>query len=168
MSHPSSVGLRIRAAQPKDAEAVAELINLPGFRWGTLQLPFRTPEHVQARSEASPAGTVSLLAELGEQIVGSASLDRLGGRCGHVGQVGMGVHDAFTGRGIGTSLLAALLDTADNWLALRRIELTVWTDNAPALALYRRCGFTVEGTHVAFAFRAGQYVDAHAMARLRP
>lgn len=28
---------------------------------------------------------------------------------------------------------------------LRRVELTVYTDNAPALALYRKFGFETEG-----------------------
>jgi putative acetyltransferase len=43
----------------------------------------------------------------------------------------------------------------------------VFTDNAQALALYRRRGFVVEGTHRAYAFRDGCYADAHSMARLR-
>ena len=159
-------GLRIRAAEPKDAEAIAALTNLPGFRWGTLQLPFRTTEHIRGRMERS-ADVLSVLAEVDGQVIGSASLTSLSGRRSHVGQLGMGVHDAWTGRGTGSALLAALLDAADQWLGLRRVELTVWTDNLPALALYRRFGFAVEGTHVAYGFRDGCYVDCHAMARVR-
>jgi putative acetyltransferase len=80
----------------------------------------------------------------------------------------MGVHDAHVGRGIGTRLLRAILDTADNWLDLRRNELTVFVDNAPAIALYERHGFAVEGTLRSYAFRDGAYEDVYAMARLRP
>lgn len=80
----------------------------------------------------------------------------------------MGVHDAHVGRGISTRLLRAILDTADNWLDLRRIELTVFVDNAPAIALYERHGFAVEGTLRSYAFRAGAYEDVYTMARLRP
>ena len=36
------------AARPADAEAIAALLNLPGYRWGTLRLPFHTPEEVSA------------------------------------------------------------------------------------------------------------------------
>jgi putative acetyltransferase len=79
----------------------------------------------------------------------------------------MGVHDDHVGQGIGTALLRALIDTADNWLGIRRMELTVYTDNAPAIALYRRHGFEVEGTLRSFALRDGQFVDALTMARLR-
>ena len=166
MNPPTLPGLLIRASEPKDAEAIAALINLPGFRWGTLQLPFRTPEHIRGRMDRAQ-DTLSLLAEADGQVIGSASLTSLSGRRSHVGQVGMGVHDAWTGRGTGSALLTALLDAADQWLGLRRVELTVWTDNAPALALYRRFGFAMEGTHVAYGFRDGRYVDCYAMARVR-
>jgi putative acetyltransferase len=78
----------------------------------------------------------------------------------------MGVHDGWTGRGLGTRLMREAVDYADRWLGLRRLELTVFTDNAPALALYRRFGFVVEGTHRGFALRDGVLADAHCMARL--
>ena len=113
-----------------------------------------------------PYTSVSLVAVLDDRIVGSAALDRHQGRRGHAATLGMGVHDDWVGRGIGTALMGALVDTADRWLGLRRLELTAYTDNHPALALYRRFGFVIEGTHRAFALRAGRYVDAHAMARL--
>jgi putative acetyltransferase len=100
-------------------------------------------------------------------IVGTAGLERFPGRRQHAGTIGMGVHDGYVGRGIGTRLLRALLDTADNWLNLRRVELTVFADNAPAVALYERHGFAVEGTLRSFAFRDGAFADAYAMARLR-
>jgi len=99
------------------------------------------------------------------QIVGNAGLRRLTGRRIHVGQIGMGVHDDFTGRGVGSALLAALIDTADNWLAIKRVELTVYVDNAPAIRLYEKFGFETEGRLRAFAFRNGEYVDAFTMAR---
>jgi hypothetical protein len=63
--------------------------------------------------------------------------------------------------------MAVAIDIADNWLNYRRPELTVYTDNVAALTLYRKFGFELEGTHKDYAFRAGRYVDAYAMARLR-
>jgi putative acetyltransferase len=45
--------------------------------------------------------------------------------------------------------------------------LTVYTDNPAALALYRKFGFEQEGLLKAFAYRAGDYVDAYTMARVR-
>ncbi len=48
----------------------------------------------------------------------------------HVGEIGMAVRDDLQGRGVGTALMRAALDLADNWLDLARVELTVYTDNA--------------------------------------
>jgi putative acetyltransferase len=61
-----------------------------------------------------------------------------------------------------------MVDLVDGWLNVSRLELTVYTDNEPAIALYRKFGFEVEGTHKAYALRAGRYVDSLSMARLRP
>ena len=79
----------------------------------------------------------------------------------------MGVHDDHVGQGIGTALLAAIIDAADRWHAIRRLELTVYFDNLAAIRLYRRHGFESEGTLRDYAFKAGRYVDAMAMARIR-
>ncbi len=155
----------IRAARPADAEAIAAMHCLPGFRWGTLRPPFVTPEMVRARLEA-PFDGHSLVACVGGQIVGQIGLHRQGGRRAHVGDIGMGVHDGWTGRGIGTRLMDEAVTVADRWLGLRRLELTVYTDNVPALALYRRFGFVVEGTHRAYALRDGVLVDAYTMGRV--
>jgi len=63
--------------------------------------------------------------------------------------------------------MAAIIDAADNWLNLRRLELTVYVDNEPAIRLYRKFGFEIEGTRRADVFRDGRFVDSFAMARLR-
>jgi putative acetyltransferase len=94
-------------------------------------------------------------------------LSREENRRSHVGSIGMAVHDAYAGRGAGAALMAAVLDLADNWLQLKRIELTVYADNPRAIALYERFGFEREGLCRAFAWRDGAYADAVAMARLR-
>ena len=64
--------------------------------------------------------------------------------------------------------MQAALDLADNWLQYTRIELTVFTDNADAIALYRKFGFEIEGTHKQYAFRNGRFEDVYAMARIKP
>ncbi len=79
----------------------------------------------------------------------------------------MAVRDDWQGKGVGTALMGAALDLADNWLDLTRVELTVYTDNAAGIALYEKFGFEIEGTHRRYAFRNGEYVDAYSMARLR-
>ncbi|MFL9926728.1 GNAT family N-acetyltransferase [Herbaspirillum lusitanum] len=157
----------IRAATPADVEGIAQLFNLPGFRNGTLRMPHQTVEQTRKWLETSAAaGGMNLIAVKGQHIVGQASLTRFVGRRSHAAGIGMGVHDAHCGEGIGSALLGELIEAADNWLAVQRLELTVFSDNQAAIALYRKFGFQTEGEHKAFAFRDGSYVDALCMARL--
>jgi L-phenylalanine/L-methionine N-acetyltransferase len=158
----------IRATRPDDSEQIAALACLPGYRFGTLRLPHQTPEMTRKWIENQAPGDLSLMVVHDGTIIGNGGLSRFQGRRAHAAGLGMGIHDDWCGRGIGSRLLRELLTVADNWLDLKRIELTVYVDNARAITLYERCGFAVEGTHRAFAFRDGAYVDAHAMARLKP
>jgi putative acetyltransferase len=160
-------GLSIRAQCPGDASGIAAMQSLPGVRAGTLRPPYPRVEDVRKQIENQPANTVALVAIMNSTIVGNAGLTRQSGRRAHVGEIGMGVHDAYQRRGIGRALLGELVAIAFDWMDLTRLELTVFTDNAPAIALYQSFGFEHEGTHRAFALRAGFRVDAHAMARLR-
>ncbi|MBW8724870.1 MAG: GNAT family N-acetyltransferase [Inquilinus limosus] len=157
----------LRASQVDDAAGLAELHSQPRFRWGTLRPRYPSVDVVRKWLETRSPDNPHIVAELDGRIIGDAMLDLGKGRRSHAASIGMGVHDDFAGRGVGTALMAALIDTADNWLNLKRLELTVWTDNAPAQALYRKFGFVEEGVLRAYAYRDGAYVDALAMARLR-
>ena len=64
--------------------------------------------------------------------------------------------------------MAALLELADDWLMLERIELDVFSDNVRAQALYEKMGFVKEGLKRRSAIRKGRYADEYLMARLRP
>ena len=170
-SAPADIDLRsslvLRPARPEDADALAVMMGGAGFRNGTAQLPFVSSARVRRRLETDDSNDTRIVAILDGSIVGSATMTRLAGRRAHVGQIGMGVADGWTGRRIGTALMDALVDMADNWLGLRRLELEVLADNEPALALYRRFGFKSEGVRRDVVFRAGAYADTLAMARLR-
>ena len=56
----------------------------------------------------------------------------------------MAVAAGHQGCGIG-ALMREMIDLCDNWLRVERIELTVFADNAPAIAVYKY-GFEIEGT----------------------
>lgn len=158
----------IRALEPADMPDLTEAWNQPLAVANTLQLPCTSVHTRPTRNAATPANVTKLVAVVGGKVVGSIYLDRFDGRRRHAGAVGMAVHDAYAGRGVGKALMAAALALADDWLNLTRIELTVFADNHRAVGLYERFGFVREGLHRAYAWRAGAYVDALAMARLRP
>jgi putative acetyltransferase len=165
-------GVRWRRATAADAEALAELASDEAVFAGVLQMPFPSVEARRKRLEGEADDPLSLhLVALAEgRLIAEAGIHHPGGspRRRHAGGLGMMVAADWQGRGVGRLLMTALLEWSDNWAGLLRIELTVYTDNAPAIALYEKFGFVHEGTHRAFALRAGRYVDAHAMARLHP
>ncbi|HGY0994050.1 TPA: GNAT family N-acetyltransferase [Aeromonas salmonicida subsp. pectinolytica] len=159
--------ITIRHAEPTDAPALRDLYALPNAQAGTLHLP--TPPLSQWQKRLESSDVVALVAEVDGLLVGQISLHmEPNPRRKHVAGIGMGVRDDWAGKGVGSALMAAALDLADNWLNLHRIELTVFVDNEAALALYRKFGFEQEGLARGYAFRQGEYVDALYMARIRP
>ena len=158
----------IRPVEPEDWADVAEIFDQPGAIAGTLQLPFRSRAFQKERLAAPRPHGVHLAAVAEGKVIGTAFLGRQEQRRSHVGTIGMGVHDAWAGKGAGTALMGALVGMADRWMGLRRIELTVYADNVRAIGLYERFGFEREGLHRDFALRDGAFVDALAMARLAP
>lgn len=165
---PSSVPagtIRVRTCEVADLDSLAEIMNLPGVRRGTLSSGWRTPESLRTWREARPAGVISVCAEVDGRVVGHANLEVAKPRRAHCASVGFAVHDAWQGRGIGSALMAALVDCADQSLGLRRLELEVFADNAPAIALYRKFGFVVEGRSRGAVIRDGLLADTLHMAR---
>lgn len=159
----------VRRAEPGDYEAVRRVFAGPKAVWGTLQLPFPSAESWRKRMSEAPEGLFSLVACVEDEVIGSLGLHTFPNtpRRRHAGQIGMAVRDDWQGKGAGTALMQAAIELADNWLNLIRLELEVYTDNEPAIRLYKRFGFVIEGTLRCFAFRGGHYVDAYLMARLR-
>jgi putative acetyltransferase len=89
-------------------------------------------------------------------------------RRSHAVGLGISVARHAHGQGVGSALMRALTEYADQWGHILRIELTVFADNARAIALYERFGFEHEGLHRGFALRNGQYSGVLSMARLHP
>lgn len=163
----------IRRPRLADAAAIAATMADPQVQPGLLQMPYGTEEFWRKRIEEMPVGSnvqeLFLVAERGGLVVGNAGLQPTHGvRRRHVMGLGLSVAHVAQGQGVGTALMQALVDWADRWAQVLRLELTVFTDNTVAIALYRKFGFEVEGTHRAYALRDGAYADVHAMARLHP
>ncbi len=164
------MNITIRHAEPSDYEATFRVISGPRAIWGTLQIPYPSLETWRKRVTEPPEGFYSLVACVDGEVVGDIGLQTFPNRPRrrHVGEIGMAVRDDMQGKGVGSALMGAVVDLADNWLNLERLELEVYIDNEPAIRLYKKFGFVIEGTLVRFAFREGQYVDAYTMARLHP
>lgn len=159
--------LLIRHMEPADLAQIHALYNEWQAFADTLQLPYQPQASWDAKL-APREGFVCLVALEGEAIVGQLGLEASRSpRRRHVATLGMGVKASARRRGVGSALLAAAIDTCENWLNVSRMEIEVYSDNAAAIALYARHGFVVEGLCRNYAFRDGRYVDAQLMARVR-
>ncbi|XHS78390.1 GNAT family N-acetyltransferase [Burkholderiaceae bacterium UC74_6] len=168
-----SQDFKIRRAAPSDAPAFVELMRDPEVFSGLLQLPYPVEERWRQllQEQAAPGKTdLHLVAERHGKLLGSAGLHPVGLslRRRHAMALGISVAAEEQGKGVGSALIAALLDYADNWGQVLRTELTVYADNDRALRLYKRFGFEREGLFKAHALRNGRYVDTVSMARLHP
>ena len=158
----------VRHATPEDAAALTHLYSQQETQAGTLHLPYLSPVLWQERLKEMRPGQYRLVACIDEQVVGQLSLDGITvARRRHAASIGMGVDPAFHRRGVGSALMAAMIDLCDNWLQVTRIELTVFADNHKAIGLYQKFGFEIEGTAKRFAMRDGEMIDTHYMARLK-
>jgi len=160
----------IRAAEPADAAGISALIGRLGTVEGTLALPHMpVAARLEALQHVEPRDC-KLVAVADSQVVGSAGLHNVGPslRRAHVRYLAIALAPEWQGRGLGRRVIERLLDWADNWGAVLRIELHVHADNDRAMALYRSLGFVEEGRHKAYALKGGRYVDSLSMARLHP
>ena len=149
-------------------EGVAALYNDPAVCRQVLQMPYQSVEAWRNKLVTDNERRLQLVAVHGGEVIGQLGLEQyLRVRQAHVGSFGMGVAPAWQGKGIGSKLLSAALDVADNWMNLHRVELTVYADNEAAHQLYRKFGFEVEGRLRDSALRDGVFVDTLSMARLR-
>lgn len=169
---PDAAPITVRRARPADAADFVRLMAQPEVFSNLMQLPLPSEELWRARLEAGAAPEktdIHIVAECDGHVVGSAGLHPAPAlRRRHAATLGISVASEAQRQGVGRELMRTLCSYADGWAQLLRIELTVFTDNARAIALYQRFGFRIEGTHRAYAMRDGVYCDVLAMARLHP
>ena len=166
-------GLLLRRATTRDAADFAQMMGDPEVYPGLMQLPWPSDEMWLARltdnNTPARAEHLHLVAEREGRIVGSAGLHPMPQlRRRHAALLGISVASEAQRQGVGRALMQALSDYADDWAQLLRIELTVFADNARAIALYRACGFEEEGRLRGYALRHGVYEDVLSMARWHP
>ena len=158
----------IRPAGPEDASGITALRRMPGVFEQAASLPSDRPRRMEELLRQPGQGRHVLVAVSPDNtVLGLVMLTvESNPRRRHTGGLGIMVRTDCQGQGIGTALLEAVLDLADTWLMLHRVELEVYADNGDAIRLYQRFGFETEGRKREPAVKAGDYVDMLVMARL--
>lgn len=73
----------------------------------------------------------------------------------------------FWGKGFGFSALRLMLQYGFEELKLNKICLLVSVKNVPAIRLYERCGFYIEGILRKHYYIGNEYIDVYSMSLLR-
>jgi RimJ/RimL family protein N-acetyltransferase len=167
---PQKLVLTVREAQPEDAEQILLVSDqIAGESENTTRVPGELDLNVEQESELLQASLVAsdqlyLVAEISGEIAGNLSF-RAGKRqrTRHAGEFGIGVLKKYWNLGIGGYLLANLIAWARAGGQIRKINLQVRVDNLPAIHLYEKHGFTIEGRETRGLYVHGEFIDIYAM-----
>lgn len=137
--------LIFRPVRLRDAEDINEMRRQEGIRANTLALTTETIAFTEGFLGNMGIDDHILVAEFEGKVIGMIGIHILkSARQRHSAFLGMMVRTEYQGQGIGKKLIENILDLADNWLMLVRIELDVTTDNERAISLYQYFGFEAE------------------------
>lgn len=167
------MSIKIRAFQPQDIQAFHDLRVLPGVQENLLTIPTlsyqQTVQFIQGLNQNDHLLVAEVESNQENQQIGFVGIHIDHPiRLRHSGEVVLMVHPEYQNQGIGSQLLKELLVLSDQWLKLVRVELQVFTDNKPAIHLYQKTGFVIEGVRKYAAIKNGKYSDLILMARYRP
>lgn len=145
----------IENANPEDAAAILEYLRIVGgetdnLNMGAEGLP-TTVENEESYLQSltdSPDG-VMYAAKADGEIIGISHVGRLKRRMSHRASIGVSVRRCAWHGGVGSALMEALIVFARK-NGIEQLELEVRSDNARAIQLYERFGFTKVGTIPAF------------------
>ena len=166
----NNLWLTLRHAEPKDAEKVLAFLNQVAgesenitFGPGELGLSVEEERAFLRQTTESPT-SFYVIAEIAGEIAGTLSFNAgKRPRLQHAGELGMTVLRKYWNLGIGSRMLAYLIDWARETGTIRKINLRVRVDNLPAIHLYEKYGFVQEGRLTREFYLHGQFVDVSIM-----
>ncbi|MBM7868592.1 putative acetyltransferase [Clostridium pascui] len=163
----------IRPIEVGDGKGINELRRMPGVFENILGIPSERVKRSEDFITNMDSNHHQLVAvtktQNGEDIIiGTVGLTvNHNPRTRHSGSIGIMIHKDYQNMGGGTALMQAIIDIADNWLMLIRVELGVFEDNERAIHLYEKFGFEKEGLKRLAAIRKGKYENEYLMARIK-
>ena len=162
----------IREAESDDAEKMIVYLNQVGGESDNLlhgENEFKVPvEGVKRKLEMTKdsENSIILIALDNEQIIARAELaGYYPARIRHRAVLSISVKKEYWNRGLGTEMLKRIIEQAEK-MKIRVIELEVISDNARAINLYHKMGFTDIGIYKDYFFVNEMYKDAVVMQKI--
>lgn len=166
--------VRLTAVTPQDLSTIArwyddtEFLRLLDARHAAPQTTEQLTEWLNAAQKASDGFLFGIRTVADDELVGYLELDGILWNQG-VAWLGIAIgNPARRGHGFGREALELALAFAFDELNLHRVQLTVFSYNAAAVALYERLGFQREGVYREALHRDGQRFDMFLYGILRP
>ncbi|MEC3459308.1 GNAT family N-acetyltransferase [Bacillus thuringiensis] len=162
------MGINVRAVEIQDARAIHRICIQDEVLPYMVFLPSMRVDAMENRIRKLAPNQFEYVAEYDGEIVGFVGLTQSPGRRSHSGDLFIGVDSEYHNKGIGKVLLTKMLDLADNWLMLERVELGVLETNPKAKALYEKFGCVEEGEKIGKLKAQGKFINEIMMSRVRP
>lgn len=158
----------VRGLLPEDLRPLFSICSHPAVAPALGRLPSFQEDEFRKEYGAPARGHHVLVAQFEGQVLGMVHLVQYAGRRTGTGAIQtLAVHPAWQGRGVGKALLKGAVDLAERWLATRRLEVTVPTHAAAALALFQGMGFAREAVFKADMIYQGGLSDSWLLGRMR-
>jgi RimJ/RimL family protein N-acetyltransferase len=162
--------MTIRRATISDASKMVQYVSVIGGESDNLTFGLNEFELTAEREELiiesmnSKDNSIMIVGEIDDQIVSMLSMN-----CGtrprtrHVGEFGISVRKPYWSLGIGNAMITYLINWAKDTNIVRKINLKARSDNANAIALYKKHGFKEEGVSTRDLYINGGFYDCMIM-----
>lgn len=154
--------LEIRLLEKRDLESARHLHN----EYSTLNMltdPFHVSQEEQLvwfenLSKNRQSRRYVICSKESDEFYGVIRLDRID-MINRNAEVGADIHPKYRKRGIATEAYVGFIDYLFNVLGLHRLQLVTRVSNHPAISLYQKIGFRIEGTLKDAILRENQFQD---------
>lgn len=160
--------VKIRKANLKDLESITEIYNHAILNTvATFDTEPKTVKEQKKWFEEHSSKNPMLVAEIGEEIVGFASLSKYSIRCAYsdTAEISIYIKEKYQGKGVGTQLMKEIVDAGEK-AGLHAVISRIAEGNKISIKLHEDVGFKHVGIYKEVGFKFGKRLDVYLMQKL--